>query len=69
MVWKTSAPWRKRIRPVGQGEHRSAGPVGLLVASLAELSGLVLLHSDRDFGPFARHTGQRTVMVTDRSRS
>ncbi|MZE78609.1 PIN domain nuclease [Streptomyces sp. SID5475] len=53
----------------GKGEHRSAGPVDLLVAAVAELSGLVLLHCDRDFEALARHTGQRTVMLTDRSRS
>ncbi|MEU4890097.1 MULTISPECIES: hypothetical protein [Streptomyces] len=41
----------------------------LFVAAVAELSGLVLLHSDRDFEALARHTGQRTVMLTDRGRS
>ncbi|PJE96601.1 hypothetical protein CUT44_16250 [Streptomyces carminius] len=54
---------------VGHGEHRSAGPVDLLVAAVAELSGLVLLHCGRDFEALARHTGQRTVMLTDRGRS
>lgn len=43
-----------------QGEHQSAGPVDLLVAATAELSGLTLLHYDRDFETIARHTGQPT---------
>jgi predicted nucleic acid-binding protein len=32
-----------------KGEHRSAGPVDLLVAAAAEEAGLTLLHYDRDF--------------------
>ncbi|MEU2246422.1 PIN domain nuclease [Streptomyces sp. NPDC019224] len=50
---------------VAHGEHRSAGPVDLLVAAVAELSGVALLHCDRDFEAIARHTGQRTVMLVD----
>ncbi|MER5306310.1 PIN domain nuclease [Streptomyces sp. NPDC002773] len=46
-----------------QGEHRSAGPVDLLVAASAELSGLTLLHYDRDFDTIARVTGQPTEWV------
>ena len=42
------------------GEHRSAGPVDLMVAACAELSGLTLLHYDRDFETIAKHTGQST---------
>jgi predicted nucleic acid-binding protein len=41
-----------------QGQHRSAGPVDLIVAATAELHGLTLLHHDRDFGIIARVTGQ-----------
>ncbi|MFD4374762.1 PIN domain nuclease [Streptomyces sp. NPDC058486] len=41
-----------------RGEHRSAGPVDLLVAATAELSGLTLLHYDKDFDAIARVTGQ-----------
>ncbi|ALO93634.1 Ribonuclease VapC [Streptomyces hygroscopicus subsp. limoneus] len=46
-----------------KGEHRSAGPVGLLVAAAAEEAGLTLLHYDRDFETIARTTGQpvRTI--------
>ncbi|WP_017539317.1 MULTISPECIES: PIN domain nuclease [Nocardiopsis] len=42
------------------GEHRSAGTVDLLVAACAEISGLTLLHYDRDFETIAKHTGQPT---------
>lgn len=42
----------------GQGQHRSAGPVDLVVAATAELHGLTLLHHDRDFDVIARVTGQ-----------
>ncbi|MGW1617774.1 PIN domain-containing protein [Streptomyces sp. NPDC002172] len=41
-----------------KGEHRSAGPVDLLVAATAEEAGLTLLHYDRDFETIARTTGQ-----------
>ena len=40
------------------GQHRSAGPVDLVVAATAELHGLTLLHHDRDFNVVARVTGQ-----------
>ncbi|GAA3395422.1 PIN domain nuclease [Streptomyces roseoviridis] len=46
-----------------RGEHRSAGPVDLLVAATAELSGLTLLHYDRDFEAIARVTGQPAQWV------
>ncbi len=52
----------------GHGEHRSAGPVDLLIAAVAELPGLNLLHCDRDFEAIARHTWQPTMMLTDGSR-
>jgi len=42
------------------GQHRSAGPVDLVVAATAELHGLTLLHHDRDFAVIARVTGQAT---------
>jgi predicted nucleic acid-binding protein len=40
------------------GQHRSAGPVDLVVAATAELFGLTLLHHDRDFTTIAGVTGQ-----------
>ena len=48
-----------------QGEHRSAGPVDLLVAAVAELSGMTLLHYDRDFETIATHTGQPTSWLAE----
>ena len=46
-----------------KGEHRSAGPVDLLVAAAAEEAGLILLHFDRDFETIARTTGQPIRMI------
>lgn len=46
-----------------RGEHRSAGPVDLMVAATAELAGLTLLHHDKDFETIARVTGQPVVWV------
>ncbi|MFE5483629.1 PIN domain nuclease [Streptomyces sp. NPDC056527] len=46
-----------------RGEHRSAGPVDLLVAATAELSGLTLIHYDKDFETVARVTGQPTQWI------
>ncbi|MGW7546001.1 PIN domain-containing protein [Streptomyces sp. NPDC054770] len=46
-----------------KGEHRSAGPVDLLVAAAAEEAGLTLLHCDRDFETIARTTGQAVRMI------
>ncbi|MEU9364776.1 PIN domain nuclease [Streptomyces avermitilis] len=60
----------QRAREVQQlltdnGEHRSAGPVDLLVAATAELAGLTLLHHDLDFETVARRTGQPTVWLAE----
>jgi predicted nucleic acid-binding protein len=50
--------WDVQGELTGLGQHRSAGPVDLVVAATAELHGLTLLHHDRDFGVIARVTGQ-----------
>ncbi|MFF1304517.1 PIN domain nuclease [Streptomyces sp. NPDC058307] len=60
----------QRAREVQQlltdnGEHRSAGPVDLLLAATAELSGLTLLHHDRDFDTVAGRTGQPTAWLAE----
>lgn len=52
-----------------RSEHRSAGAVDLLVAAIAEMNGLILLHHDRDFDTVGRATGQPTVWVTGPRRS
>jgi predicted nucleic acid-binding protein len=41
-----------------KGQHRSAGPVDLVIAATAELHGLTLLHHDRDFSVITAVTGQ-----------
>lgn len=41
-----------------KGQHRSAGPIDLLVAATAELNGLTVLHYDGDFDVIKRATGQ-----------
>ncbi|MFF4171047.1 PIN domain nuclease [Streptomyces sp. NPDC001744] len=58
-------PRARRVQQMltNQGEHRSAGPVDLLVAATAELTGLTLLHYDKDFETVARVTGQPTQWV------
>jgi predicted nucleic acid-binding protein len=45
------------------GEHRSAGAVNLLIAAIAELHRLVVLHYDRDFDTVAGATGQPAAWV------
>ncbi len=50
--------WEVQGELTAKGQHRSAGPVDLVVAATAELHGLTLLHHDRDFGVIARVTGQ-----------
>lgn len=48
-----------------RGSHRSAGPVDLLTAATAELSGLTLLHYDADFVTVAEVTGQPVRWIAD----
>jgi predicted nucleic acid-binding protein len=50
--------WDVQGELTGKGQHRSAGPVDLVVAATAELHGITLLHHDRDFDVIARVTGQ-----------
>lgn len=50
--------WRVQELLTRKGQHRSAGPVDLVVAATAELQGLTLLHRDRDFECVASVTGQ-----------
>lgn len=52
--------WEVQRLLAANGEHRSAGPVDLLVAACAEGHGLTLLHDDNDFETIARITGQKT---------
>jgi predicted nucleic acid-binding protein len=50
--------WQVQEALTERGQHRSAGPVDLVVAATAELRGLTLLHRDRDFDRVAAVTGQ-----------
>jgi predicted nucleic acid-binding protein len=50
--------WEVQGQLTTRGQHRSAGPVDLVVAATAELFGLTLLHHDRDFATIAGVTGQ-----------
>lgn len=52
-----------QARLTTHGKHRSAGPVDLLLAAVAERSGLTLVHCDRDFETIATVTGQPTAML------
>jgi predicted nucleic acid-binding protein len=47
------------------GQHRSAGPVDLLIAATAEQARLTVLCDDRDFDVVASITHQPTRAVTD----
>jgi predicted nucleic acid-binding protein len=50
---------------VANGEHRSAGVVDLMIAANAELSGLTVLHDDKDFECVARVTGQPVLRINE----
>jgi predicted nucleic acid-binding protein len=50
--------WDVQSELTSKGQHRSAGPVDLVVAATAELHNLTLLHHDRDFDIVANITGQ-----------
>lgn len=45
------------------GQHRAIGLADLLVAAIAEASGMTLVHHDRDFDRVAALTGQPTEWV------
>jgi hypothetical protein len=47
------------------GQHRSAGPIDLLIAAAAEQARLTILCEDHDFEEVASVTRQRVRLVTD----
>lgn len=49
-----------------RGQHRGPKPVDLLIAGVAEVHGVVLLHYDRHFDLIARATGQPAEWVAPR---
>lgn len=54
---------QQRLTEVGQ--HRSTGPVDLLIAATAERERLIVLCDDRDYEVVASVTGQPVKLVTD----
>jgi hypothetical protein len=60
-VWARAQQVQQKL--TDRGEHRSAGAVDLLIAAIAELNRLVVLHYDRDFDTVARATGQPAAWV------
>ncbi|MDQ3821971.1 MAG: PIN domain-containing protein [Actinomycetota bacterium] len=49
-----------------RAQHRGPTPVDLLVAAIAELHGVTVLHHDRHFEVIARVTGQATEWLPPR---
>ena len=49
-----------------RSQHRGATPVDILVAAIAEVHGVVLLHYDRHFDTIARVTGQPMEWIARR---
>ncbi len=45
------------------GQHRAPSIPDLLIAATAELAGLTVLHSDKDFELIAQVTGQPTERI------
>lgn len=62
-AWQRAAEVQQLLTETGQ--HRSAGPIDLLVAATAEREGLTVLCDDHDFETVAVITGQPVKMVTD----
>ena len=48
-----------------RGHHRAPSVPDLLIASIAERAGLVVLHQDKDFDLIAQVTGQATERLGD----
>ena len=55
-----------QLRLAEQGHHRAASVPDLLVAATAELTGLTILHVDKDFDLIASITGQPVERLNDR---
>jgi len=50
----------------GGGQHRGARSTDLLIAALAQVYGMTLLHYDRHFDSIARATGMKAEWVAPR---
>ena len=53
-----AAALRAQQRLASRSQHRGPAVTDLLIAAIAEVNGLVLLHYDRHFDAIARVTGQ-----------
>lgn len=62
-AWERAAEVQQLLTESGQ--HRSAGPVDLLIAATAERERLTILCDDHDFETVATVTGQPVKLVTD----
>jgi predicted nucleic acid-binding protein len=62
-AWQRAAEVQQVLTETGQ--HRSAGPIDLLVAATAEREGLTVLCDDHDLQTVAVVTGQPVKLVTD----
>jgi predicted nucleic acid-binding protein len=62
-AWERAAEVQQLLTDAGQ--HRSAGPIDLLIAATAEHERLTVLCDDRDFETVAALTGQPVKLVTD----
>jgi predicted nucleic acid-binding protein len=49
-----------------RSQHRGPKPIDLLVAAIADLNDVVLLHYDRHFDAVGRATGQETELIAPR---
>jgi predicted nucleic acid-binding protein len=52
------AAWRIQAALAERSQHRGPSPVDVLIAAIAEVNGVTLLHYDRHFDAIARVTGQ-----------
>ena len=61
-----SAAERAQAALAGRSQHRGPVPIDLLVAAVAEVNELTLLHYDRHFDAIARVTGQPSEWIATR---
>ncbi|MFE2141103.1 hypothetical protein ACFXA3_04985 [Streptomyces sp. NPDC059456] len=62
-VWEDASALQQRM--AGEGCHRCASPVDLLVAVIAQHHKLTVLHQDADFEAIGRITGQPVRRIAD----
>jgi predicted nucleic acid-binding protein len=62
-AWERAAEVQQLLTEAGQ--HRSAGPIDLLISATAERERLIVLCDDHDFVTVAAVTGQPVKLVTD----